>query len=179
MRWDCPSDARYWWTKAIAMLPSPTAEATRLTGLSRTSPHAEHPARSFRADRDRGLRPAPGLHRVVAGLDIAAGIARDLGRQPPGLGVGSNEDEKAAAVVPAHLLGGASRMSMAVRWVSPWTACTSERSRTVDVRFPAQLLDQVMRHALLQGIAADDERHLAGMVGRSAAPPGRRSFRHR
>ena len=29
--------------KATAMLPSPTAEATRLTGLSRTSPHAKMP----------------------------------------------------------------------------------------------------------------------------------------
>jgi len=34
---------RYLWTKAIAMLPSPTAEATRLTGLNRTSPHAKTP----------------------------------------------------------------------------------------------------------------------------------------
>jgi len=32
------SSCRYLWTKAIAMLPSPTAEATRLTGLNRTSP---------------------------------------------------------------------------------------------------------------------------------------------
>ena len=37
------SRCRYWWTKAIAMLPSPTAEATRLTGLNRTSPHAKMP----------------------------------------------------------------------------------------------------------------------------------------
>ena len=34
---------RYWCTKAIAMLPSPTAAATRFTGLSRTSPHAKIP----------------------------------------------------------------------------------------------------------------------------------------
>jgi MFS family permease len=34
---------RYWCTKAIAMLPSPTAAATRLTGLNRTSPHANTP----------------------------------------------------------------------------------------------------------------------------------------
>jgi hypothetical protein len=38
-----PSFARYRWTKAIAMLPSPTADATRLTRLSRTSPHAKTP----------------------------------------------------------------------------------------------------------------------------------------
>src|SRR5947209_7777568 len=34
---------RYWWTKAIAMLPSPTAAATRVTGLNRTSPQAKMP----------------------------------------------------------------------------------------------------------------------------------------
>ena len=30
---DTSSAFRYWWTKAIAMLPSPTAAATRFTGL--------------------------------------------------------------------------------------------------------------------------------------------------
>ena len=34
---------RYWCTKAMAMLPSPTAAATRLTGAKRTSPHAKMP----------------------------------------------------------------------------------------------------------------------------------------
>src|SRR3990172_6029064 len=34
---------RYWCTKAIAMLPSPTAAATRFTGLNRTSPQAKVP----------------------------------------------------------------------------------------------------------------------------------------
>ena len=37
------SSVRYWWTKAIAMLPSPTAAATRFTGLYRTSPQAKMP----------------------------------------------------------------------------------------------------------------------------------------
>ncbi len=39
------SCCRYLWTKAIAMLPSPTAEATRLTGLNLTSPQANTPGR--------------------------------------------------------------------------------------------------------------------------------------
>jgi len=34
---------RYWCTNAIAMLPSPTAAATRFTGLNRTSPQAKMP----------------------------------------------------------------------------------------------------------------------------------------
>ena len=35
--------ARNWCTKATAMLPSPTAAATRFTGPERTSPHANTP----------------------------------------------------------------------------------------------------------------------------------------
>ena len=31
--------------------------------------------------------------------------------------------------------------------------------------FPLELLDQVVRHGLAQGLAADDQRHLAGVVG--------------
>ena len=38
-----PVSLRYWCTKAIAMLPSPTAEATRFTGPERTSPQAKMP----------------------------------------------------------------------------------------------------------------------------------------
>lgn len=37
------SCCRYLWANAIAMLPSPTAEATRLTGLNLTSPQANTP----------------------------------------------------------------------------------------------------------------------------------------
>src|SRR5215216_6178399 len=38
-----PASRRYWCTNAMAMLPSPTAAATRLTGAYRTSPHAKIP----------------------------------------------------------------------------------------------------------------------------------------
>src|SRR6185437_4935231 len=34
------------------------------------------------------------------------------------------------------------------------------------IRFSAQLLDQVVRHAFLQGVAPDDECHFAGIVGK-------------
>src|SRR3984885_3690428 len=37
------SCCKYLWANAIAMLPSPTAEATRLTGLNLTSPQANTP----------------------------------------------------------------------------------------------------------------------------------------
>ena len=44
----CRPDAtsrRYWWTKAMAIEPSPTAAATRFTGPNRTSPQAKKPGR--------------------------------------------------------------------------------------------------------------------------------------
>src|SRR4051794_21851959 len=52
---------RYWWTNAIAMLPSPTAAATRLTGPKRTSPHAKMPGMlvsSRYGSRSSSQRPA-------------------------------------------------------------------------------------------------------------------------
>ena len=56
-------------------------------------------------------------------------------------------------------------MSIAVRCVSPWTAWTSDRSRSSTFDVPVQLLDQVVRHGLVQGLAAHDQGHLARMVG--------------
>ena len=39
------------------------------------------------------VRPPPRLHHVVTGQNVAAGIARDFGGQPPGIGIGANEYE--------------------------------------------------------------------------------------
>ena len=74
------------------------------------------------------MRPAPGLHHVVAGQDISSLITSDVRRQPSGLCVGADENEEAAAVVLTHLSLAPSSMSIAVRWVSPCAATTSERS---------------------------------------------------
>ena len=58
-----PAFWRYWWTKAMAMLPSPTADATRLTGLTAHRRRRTRRARWSRADRGRGCatsaRPSP------------------------------------------------------------------------------------------------------------------------
>ena len=57
----CGRLAQDWWTKAIAMLPSPTAAATRLTGLERTSPQAKMPGTlvsSRYGSRSSSQRPA-------------------------------------------------------------------------------------------------------------------------
>ena len=80
-------------SKAIAMLPSPTAAATRFTGANRTSPHAKMPGTLV----SRKIRVAVELQRP-AGFHIGAcehrgrGVERDLGRQPRRLGIRSDED---------------------------------------------------------------------------------------
>jgi hypothetical protein len=93
-------------------------------------------------------------------------IARDLGWQPIGLCVGSDEDEKATAVMPAYSFGrivpDVDRGQMAVAVYRLDFRAQQDRY----VRFSAQLLDQVVRHALLQGVAPDDECHFAGIVGK-------------
>ena len=149
------------------MLPSPTAEATRLTGLNLTSPQAKNTGDTrFEEVGIAAVRPAPGLHHVVTGQDISACIACDVRRQPPGLCVGSDEDEKAAAVVSAH------RCARAVAYVDRRQMGVAVRGDDFrpqldrHVRFPAELLDQIARHALLQGIASDDERHRACVIGK-------------
>ena len=85
-----------WCTKAIAMLPSPTAAATRLTGLKRTSPHAKMPGTLVSRDTGRGRAPASAGPRVDAGQHVALGVERDLRREPARLGIGADEDEEAA-----------------------------------------------------------------------------------
>src|SRR5260370_20354116 len=48
------------WTDWIAIAPSPTADATRLTELSRTSPAAKTPGMLFSEDRQHQRPPAAG-----------------------------------------------------------------------------------------------------------------------
>src|SRR2546423_14887486 len=57
----------------------------------------------FEEERIAVMRPAPGLDHIVTGQDISSIITRDVRRQPPGLRIGANEDEKAAAFVLLHL----------------------------------------------------------------------------
>ena len=59
----------------------------------------------FKQERIPIVRPAPGFHRIVSGHDIPVCIARDLSWQPISLRVSSNEDKKAAAVIPPCRLG--------------------------------------------------------------------------
>src|SRR6202035_3347471 len=50
------------------------------------------------------VRPATGLLEIVTRQNISACIACDVRWQPLSLRVSSNEDEKAAAVMPTYLL---------------------------------------------------------------------------
>src|SRR5206468_4447876 len=49
------------------------------------------------------VRPTPGLHDVVTGKNVAAVIARDVGREPFRLCVGADENEEAATVASAYV----------------------------------------------------------------------------
>ena len=61
---------RYWCTNAIAMLPSPTAAATRFTGLKRTSPHGED-ARDARLEEVRVALERPALGPAAASAPVS------------------------------------------------------------------------------------------------------------
>ena len=70
---------RYWWTNAIAMLPSPTAAATRLTGLEAHVAAGEHAGNArFEQIGIAIERPGPGRGDVGSGEDKAAAVERDL-----------------------------------------------------------------------------------------------------
>ena len=142
--------ARYWWTKAIAMLPSPTAEATRLTGLKRTSPQAKTPGTLVSSRygsrlcdqlpaflRSSPVRMYPRLSRAM------------FAGQPLGLRVGPDEDEQTPAIVPLHLVAWDVGTSIAVRFCRRASQLFRTRLNR-DVRFGAELLDQIVRHALFQ-----------------------------
>ena len=61
------------------MLPSPTAAATRLIGLSRTSPQANTPGTLDSSRKgSRVCDQRPDLQHVVAGQHVAVLVARHL-----------------------------------------------------------------------------------------------------
>ena len=63
--------------KAIAMLPSPTAAATRFTGLRRTSPHANTPGMLVSA-RDLVLRLPQADERLIR-VGLSGNLCRCTG----------------------------------------------------------------------------------------------------
>ncbi len=75
--------ARYWCTDRMLIPPSPTADATRLTEPSRTSPAANTPGMLVSSKRGgRGCRPSgdAGRQEVLAGENEAALVPFDAAR---------------------------------------------------------------------------------------------------
>ena len=61
------------------------------------------------------LRPAPALHHIRAGQHVSALVPRNLCRQPLGFRVGSDENEKPAAILATQIAAAAIERSSAVR----------------------------------------------------------------
>ena len=151
------------------MLPSPTAAATRLTGLERTSPQAKMPGTlvsSSRGSRSSSHRRVPqaGVAQVGAGEHVAALVEGDLGRKPAGLGVGADEDVEPVAVLALRLRGRPGldvyrlQLPLAVR---PRDLALGQHA---DVLPRLQLGDQVVGHALREARAAAEDRDPAGVI---------------
>jgi hypothetical protein len=134
--------------------------------LDRARPHVagDEDARHGRLEQVRVApqRPAGGL-RVGAGEDEPALVARDHPLQPVGARRRADEDE--ARVDRLEALRAVAAAD-AQRPHVPVLALRGERDRAgadVDVRQLCELLDQVVRHRLLQR-AADEHRHPAGVL---------------
>src|SRR5260221_2870375 len=142
----------------------------RGNSLDRTQPHV--PTGENTGDtrfEEVGIaapRPAARFHHIVTGQQIASRIACDVHRQPTGLCVGADENEEATAVLSGYLC------ARAIAYVDSRKVRVAMRGDHFraqlhfDVRFHGELLDQVTRHALLQGIAPDDERYSLCMIGK-------------
>src|SRR3984957_20161793 len=110
--------------------------------------------------------PASIFHHIVSGQHISACITCDGSRQPLSIRVGTDEDEKAAAVVSAYSVTRA-LANIDRRQVSVTVDRLNFRPQLDHyVRFSAQLIGQILRHALFEGITSYNERHLACIVGK-------------
>ena len=92
--WRC-SVANSWWSNWIAIEPSPTADATRLTEPWRTSPAANTPGMLVSRRNGRAVeRPDRRRRQVGAGEDEALLVPLDLGGQPLGVRAGADHEEQ-------------------------------------------------------------------------------------
>src|SRR4051812_21555313 len=109
--------------------------------------------------------PAPGGADVGAGQHVAVAIERDLRRKPAGLGVRPDEEEEPAGLEPPRLGGRAvPDVDRLERDVAVGSHDLGPVDR-VDVRPRSELNGEVVRHALLERLAAADDGHGLGMVG--------------
>ena len=122
--------------------------------------------------RDAGLEqvgiavalPPTGGGHVGAGQHVAVVVERDLGREPRRLGVRADQDEEAAGREPGRLPGlGAPDVDRLERRVA---VCGHDLGppQHLHVRARGDLVDEVARHALLEPLAAADDRDAPGVV---------------
>ena len=109
--------------------------------------------------------PPVGDAEIRAREHIAAGIERDLLRKPAGLGVGADEDVEPAGLVAARL----ARLRVAdVDRLERQLAVGGHDlgpERRANIRPRRHLVDEIARHALLERLAAADDRHALRVVG--------------
>ena len=109
--------------------------------------------------------PPSGDADVGAGEHVALRVEGDLGREPGGRGVGTDEDEQPARLAPGRLAGrGVADVDRLQRGVAMRRDHLGAVLH-VDVRASGELLDEIARHALLERLAAAEDRHAPG-VGR-------------
>jgi hypothetical protein len=86
----------------MAMLPSPTADATRLTGLSRTSPGKNARSARFKEVGIAAEWPTAGFPKIVARKNITASVPGNIRRQPLSFSVSPYKDKQAGALMPTN-----------------------------------------------------------------------------
>src|SRR5215207_2386052 len=92
---------RYSWTSRMAVAPSPTAAATRLTEPWRMSPAANTPGRLVSSSSGGRFGGQSGgwfavAEHATAGQQESAVVPLDGGGQPVGVGFGADQDEQRA-----------------------------------------------------------------------------------
>ena len=103
--------------------------------------------------------------RIQPGDDVTAAVECDLLREPSRLGVGADEDVEPAGVEPRRLTA---RRVVDVDRLQRGRAVGRSHlrpSQHADVRANGQLVDQIARHALLEPVAAADDRHALRVTG--------------
>ena len=149
------------------MLPSPTAAATRLTGLERTSPQAKMPGTlvsSRYGSRSSCQRPDRADRLAGAARSRARRAAMPSGSQPVSASAPMKTNTPPLATrrtAPDCAVDAVDRLELLVAVHGLQLAV----QRHLDVRLAADLLDQVVRHALLERVAAHDQRDGARVVG--------------
>src|SRR5215831_1176171 len=138
--------------------------------FDRTQPHVAACKNTghacFEQIRVAAVAPVAALEHIVTGQNISARITCDRRWYPFSIRVGADKDEQATTVTSLHSFAPAvtnvDRCQMSVT-VDGWYLRAQPDGYVV---FPAKLVDQVLRHALLERVASHHESHLSCTVGK-------------